>query len=212
MYILAHRGQWKERSEQNTLKAIELAFHNGYGVETDLRDYHGQIIISHDCPERDDLPTLDDLLSLYKAYDMSVPLALNVKSDGLQQQCVRALKKADIQGDGIFFFDMSIPDALVYLKNDLPCFTRYSDEEPVPSFLDRACGVWLDGFATDCTDKDIIFNWLKADLKVCLVSPELHKRNQEKIWSKWRSFLENTGKSVMICTDFPQEADRFFNG
>ena len=52
--IIAHRGLWQDtknpndKSAQNTLKAFERAFEGGFGVETDLRDFAGQIVISHD--------------------------------------------------------------------------------------------------------------------------------------------------------------------
>lgn len=41
MIILSHRGLWNKSSEQNTLEAFNLSFENGFGVETDLRDYGG---------------------------------------------------------------------------------------------------------------------------------------------------------------------------
>jgi len=212
MDILAHRGFWQDISEQNTNSAIEKAFAHGYGVETDLRDRAGEIVISHDCPENEGLLTFDDLLILYKKYGMSLPLALNVKADGLQQKCKSALETHEIDLSNIFFFDMSVPDGLVYLRTGLPCFTRYSDEESEPSFLDRAIGVWVDGFQKDCSDGSVLKRFLEKELTICLVSPELHKRSYEEVWQNWRSMFDKDMKSVMICTDFPHQANEFFNG
>ena len=43
--ILAHRGFWKREGEKNTKVAFERAFDNGFGIETDLRDVKGEIIV-----------------------------------------------------------------------------------------------------------------------------------------------------------------------
>ena len=48
--ILAHRGYWKLEKEKNTLYAFEKAFDKYFGIETDLRDAQGEIVISHDIP------------------------------------------------------------------------------------------------------------------------------------------------------------------
>ena len=48
--ILAHRGFWKKESEKNTQIAFERAFDKGFGIETDLRDIKGEIVISHNMP------------------------------------------------------------------------------------------------------------------------------------------------------------------
>ena len=54
--IIAHRGFWLEKSEQNSLKAFKKAFENGFGVETDVRDFNGELVISHDIATKNALP------------------------------------------------------------------------------------------------------------------------------------------------------------
>ena len=46
--IIAHRGLWKKKRDQNTIKSLVKAIDSGFGVELDLRDYKNDIIISHD--------------------------------------------------------------------------------------------------------------------------------------------------------------------
>ncbi|MDL0110362.1 MULTISPECIES: hypothetical protein [Campylobacter] len=41
--ILAHRGFWREKNEQNSLASLAKAFEMGFGIETDLRDGGGVI-------------------------------------------------------------------------------------------------------------------------------------------------------------------------
>ena len=50
MELLAHRGLWQEPAEKNSRIAFERAFQAGFGVETDLRDHGGTVVISHDPP------------------------------------------------------------------------------------------------------------------------------------------------------------------
>lgn len=83
MKILAHRGFWNTLEEKNSLKALNRAFQNGYGIETDIRDYLGELVISHNIPDSKS-PKLEELLSIYSEEKYDLPLALNVKSDGIQ--------------------------------------------------------------------------------------------------------------------------------
>ena len=50
MKIIAHRGFWKKPEKQNTLGAFYAAIKKGFGIETDVRDYKGKLVISHNVP------------------------------------------------------------------------------------------------------------------------------------------------------------------
>ena len=41
MQILAHRGFWREKEEQNTLASLAKAFEMGFGIEPALSDGGG---------------------------------------------------------------------------------------------------------------------------------------------------------------------------
>ena len=51
MKILAHRGFWADEEEKNTLSAFGKAFDSGFGIETDIRDRNGELVISHNPPD-----------------------------------------------------------------------------------------------------------------------------------------------------------------
>jgi hypothetical protein len=140
------------------------------------------------------------------------PLAINIKADGLQTMLAEALSAYDIRN--YFVFDMSVPDALGYLKADLRTFTRQSEYEREPAFLDRATGVWLDAFHSPWADAGVIRAHLAASRPVALVSPELHRRAYLEDWARWRDLDQRAGGGnlLMICTDFPDEAEQFFHG
>ncbi|MBR5913839.1 MAG: hypothetical protein IKZ58_05715 [Selenomonadaceae bacterium] len=48
MKILCHRGAWSVDVEKNSLSAMKKAVALGYGFESDIRDYRGNLVISHD--------------------------------------------------------------------------------------------------------------------------------------------------------------------
>lgn len=206
MIVLAHRGWWEHAGEKNSLQAFERALRAGYGIETDIRDCMGQLVISHDPPSSADLMTLDDFLALYRQEDSTAPLALNIKADGLQAGVLDSLARHGVAN--YFVFDMAVPDALGYLSRGAPTFTRHSRYESSPSFYGEAKGVWVDCFDGELCSNAAISAHLQAGKTVALVSPELHRKPYEAAWQRWKSL---TDVSMMLCTDFPDKADRYFN-
>src|ERR1700722_7438777 len=101
MLILSHRGYWKQPAEKNQEIALRRSFALGFGAETDVRDRGGTLVISHDPPLGGELP-FEALLDIHPEYDGDLPLALNVKSDGLQPLLVAALERRGLQNH--FFF------------------------------------------------------------------------------------------------------------
>lgn len=200
--IIAHRGYWKTEEEKNTRIAFERAFNCGFGVETDLRDIKGNIVISHNMPVGDEM-TFEELLQLVA--DRNLPLALNIKADGQAEEIKRLLEK--YHHTNYFTFDMSIPEMVVQHKVGLNVFTGLSDIVPTPVLFEQAQGVWLDCFNSDWFGEDEIQNLLNQRKKVCIVSPDLHKREYKHIWEKYKNI-----SGIMVCTDYPQEAKVFFNG
>jgi hypothetical protein len=71
-------------------------------------------------------------------------MAINVKADGLHESVQESLTRYQIPPAQYFLFDMAPPDALGYISRSMPCFTRQSEIEPAPAFIDQASGVWLD--------------------------------------------------------------------
>lgn len=199
--ILAHRGYWKKEEEKNTKEAFKRAFDCGFGIETDLRDIKGEIVISHDMPKGNEM-TFEEVLVLLDGRNL--PLALNIKADGMAFKIKKLLEKYN--HTNYFTFDMSIPEMVVQHKMGLNVFTGISDIVPNPIMYKEAQGVWLDCFYSDWFSKKEIKEILDADKKVCIVSPDLHKREYKGVWAKYKDV-----KDIMLCTDFPDEAKEYFN-
>jgi glycerophosphoryl diester phosphodiesterase len=207
--ILSHRGLWRTPAEKNTAEAFVRSFSQGFGTETDVRDAGGALVISHDPARADALP-LPAFFEIYNRYGAGLPLALNVKADGLAP-----LLRDHIVAHGIrnyFCFDMSVPDARGYLRCGLASFSRQSEEEREPAFYDRVAGVWMDAFDADWVAEGDVARHLAARKRVCIVSPELHRRPHLPFWDALRSFrLDARRGDLLLCTDWPVEAKECFD-
>lgn len=207
MEIISHRGFWEQPNEKNTLKSFEKSFSENFGTETDFRDFKGKLVISHDIADENCMEATR-FFEIYNSYNCKATLALNIKSDGLQKELEILLKKYEIEN--YFVFDMSIPDTLGYLKNQIVFFSRQSEYELSPSLYEKCSGIWLDSFEKQWFDIDLIQNHFKNNKKVALVSPELHKREFKAFWDylKISKLFEN--KNLILCTDLPNHAKQFF--
>lgn len=210
--IIAHRGYWLAEEEKNSALAFERALGAGFGIETDLRDSCGRVVVSHDPPGESSMrfETLLELYSRVTAEACSQPtLALNIKSDGICSWVSQLLNKYKVKN--YFVFDMSVPDSISYLKAGLTTFMRQSEFECHPSFYEECDGVWLDCFLQTWFSKSLITSHVEAQKHVCIVSPELHKRKDfiNEQWMMLRGCRH--GESMSLCTDFPKQARDFFN-
>lgn len=205
---VSHRGFWLRREERNTERAFRRSLAEGLGIETDIRDRDGRVVIAHDIDESASM-SFAAFLDTYAEYPDRPPLALNVKSDGLQDVVAAEVSKRNITN--YFMFDMSVPDLLGYRKRGLRYFTRMSEYEPEGVLLNEASGVWLDQFDGDWVTGETISRLQQAGKQVCIVSPELHGRPVENAWACYREAAGGaTGLDIILCTDFPTRARDYF--
>jgi glycerophosphoryl diester phosphodiesterase len=207
MKILSHRGYWKAEAEKNTEMAFNNSFSLSFGTETDVRDFNGRLVISHDIATGTEIG-FEKFMGLANLHTHSEPLtlALNVKADGLASLIGRAIK--DYKNLDCFVFDMSVPDMRDYLNKGIPAFTRMSEVEQQPAWLDRCEGVWLDGFESEWFANSLIHDLLSIQKRVCIVSPELHRRDHLAFWKRIKPLADEP--LLMLCTDFPEQALKFF--
>ena len=209
--IIAHRGFHSLLTPpppaSNSPEALLKACVHGYGFETDVRDSLNRLVISHD-PADSDSPGFIETLSPLAHFSNNCTFALNIKSDGIAQKL-----KTCLDGLGItnyFAFDMSIPQMVIYRDLGITYFTGQSDIQPVPVLYDNAAGIWADCFYSEgWITHEIILSHIKNRKKICFVSPELHKRGDYRaFWNRIRAW--DDGASLMLCTDYPDEAEKFF--
>ena len=205
MNILCHRGAWNISTEKNSLAAFNNSIKLNCGFESDVRDYCGKLVISHDIADENS-PPMEEVLKLLKDAEDEYCFAINIKADGLTNSLKTLLQKYELKN--YFAFDMSLPQMIEYRKSGLKFFTRQSEFEKVPLLYEDAAGVWLDSFESDdWLTKDLIESHLGNGKKICVVSPELHAREPQQIWEMLK---EIKNPNICLCTDLFLQAKEFF--
>jgi hypothetical protein len=209
--ILAHRGFWETLAETNSSYAIRSALEKGFGVETDVRDFKGRLVISHDPPHSTNDFDLCNLFELVGEINSNARIALNIKSDGLQKKLKEIVVEKHLKMENFFVFDMSIPDTLGYRKMKMPFYSRLSEYETELNLLKTAVGAWVDNFSGDFEQIEYSKKILEMGKRVAFVSPELHRREHLGVWREIKSANLHRSTCFEMCTDFPEEAHKFFS-
>lgn len=187
MIVVAHRINTVEILHQTPER---------FGVELDLRDYDGKIVVQHD-PWKGGESFEDYLRHFHHRF-----LILNVKSEGIEERVLELVTRQGLRD--FFFLDLSFP-ALVKLsrKGERRIAVRFSEHEPVESCFalqGRVSWVWVDCF----TDYPPLGPWrdqLLQNFQLCLVAPELQGRPPlppEKI-----AELRSLYQPAAVCTKYP---------
>ena len=208
MQILAHRGCWKEKVYQNSPTAIRESLENGFGFESDVRDYLGRMVISHNIAD-DSCQDAEEVFKWLEDYEDKYCFAINIKADGLKSVLKDYTERYKISN--YFLFDMSVPQMVEFSEAGLRFFTRQSEYEKSPVMYQQAAGIWIDGFeGTDWITRELLNRHIGSGKEVCLVSPELHGRSDyRQFWGTLRNWDIDDSK-VLLCTDIPDEARIFF--
>jgi hypothetical protein len=199
--IYAHRGVWTTPKEQNSPQSILKASQLGFGVETDFRANNGELIISHD-------PSIGSEADELHSYEFSnLPVALNIKEDGLTEKFSSFLKR--YPNDDSFIFDGSIPEMLKMRNAGLPHALRVSEYEKELPWETKF--IWVDAFHEDWwIDSEFVENLLDKQIPI-FVSPELHGRDKSASWSYLRKLMHSNKGTFGICTDFPIELREYLS-
>lgn len=175
--LLAHRGEWLQYDDQNSLEAIKRAGGNGHGVEIDVwRDsnFREDLKVGHEIGDSNLF--LSEVFQIWEQF-YDLPLALNIKSDGCGSIIKNLLGYHD--QTNYFCFDMSMPELVTYEKLSIKIAYRVSELETfVP---ERHPVVWLDSFWSDwylVLEKEYLSLLLERSW---IVSPSLHKRNPKAV-------------------------------
>lgn len=205
MNILSHRGFWKEPSEQNTLASFATSQTQGYGTETDLRSFAGNLYLSHDpIQSPNQALKFEDLLTLWKARP-ELPLFLNIKEDGLLPFLTPYRKV--LEELRVIFFDMSVPQ-LIQFSKVFPAHmlaTRFSEYEKEPSALELCSWLWVDSFHSDPDLNSLRPFAIDKKMSLAIVSPDLHSRDPKPLWKKLKSDPCFSKEPLFFCTDLPNE-------
>jgi glycerophosphoryl diester phosphodiesterase len=209
--ILAHRGLWAKENEKNSLKAIRNAFNLGFGVEIDLREFDSNLVLSHDFPSVNS-EKIEHIDEVWKLLNSNITVAYNIKEDGLSNLLKQFLDQCNIHNQ--FAFDMSVSESVKYKYLGIETAVRVSEIEPVNlehfATNDGIKKIWLDSFKTDWWIHDLKTLEALRGSQIFIVSPELHGRDPQKVWSQGKSLLAENF-DIYICTDHPVEVAKIWS-
>lgn len=201
MKIISHRGLWKEPSEENSLEAFASSQAAGFGLETDLRSFQGELLLSHDAiTEPSRCVRFEQLIQLWKKTP-HLPLFLNIKEDGLLP--LLHPWREQLLAWPVVFFDMSVPQLVQFSRIYPPSHlaTRYSEYEKNPSGIELCSWLWVDGFQLDPELAALRNLKSKNQVNLALVSPELHSRDPVHFWNQLKLNGFSSDHSSVLCTD-----------
>jgi len=207
MNVISHRINTVE-----DLKDVDFS----YGIEIDVR-YHNNDLILHHNPfsHHENLPEkFEDLLAKY-VNNHKGTMILNVKTEGIELQCVNLMKEYNYRN--WFFLDLSMPYFVAYsnkaISGEIEGFTpdnlavRFSEFEPIEyalSFKDKVKWVWIDCFTKMPLNKENYQILKDANFKLCLAAPELQKHKIERTYEFQKNLQDNSIGLDAVCTKKPE--------
>jgi hypothetical protein len=175
------------------LKNISTSF----GIELDLRDCDGKIILEHDPFNYKNSDEFDDYIKHYQHQT----LILNVKSERIELEALKILKKYNIKK--YFFLDSSFPMIVNLSKsgerNIALRFSEFEGLDTIRNMAGKVNWVWVDCFSKLPINRDIFIELKKLNYKLCLVSPDLLNR-VEDISTYKKYFVSEGIEFDAICT------------
>jgi hypothetical protein len=186
MKFIAHRINTVEE-----LKKIPTE----YGVELDLRDRGERLILQHD-PFKDG----EDFEEYLKHYHHGL-MILNIKSERIEHRVLELVHKYNVRE--YFLLDSSFP--MIFLlsnegeKNIALRFSELEGLDTILSMKGKVKWVWVDCFTKLPIDNKNFQILKEAGFQLCLVSPELQKRESDL--ADYKDYLHREGVLFdAICT------------
>lgn len=164
MLIINHRT--------NTIRELEKT-PPSYGVEVDIRTYNDKLILHHE-------PFVEgeNFEEFLKQYHHAF-LILNIKCEGIEAEVIRLTEKYGIKD--YFLLDVTFPFIIKLINRGFPRIAvRFSELESIDTCLNlkgKVEWVFIDNL-THLPIENNALKILKEYFKICIVSPELLKRDE----------------------------------
>jgi len=181
----------------NELKNVKAE----YGVEIDVRNYAGKLILHHEPFKRGDY--FEDFCA---EFDKSF-LILNIKTEGIEEDVLSKIRKYNIKN--YFLLDVSFPFIIKLIKTgEKKIAVRFSEFESIETVLSlegMVEWVWIDIFNKLPLDKDSFIKLKNAGFKICLVSPEILMRPEEI--ESYKKYLKENNIEIEAVMTSQEYAD-----
>lgn len=172
------------------------------GVEVDIRSKGEELYLAHD-------PFIEgtSLSKFLKLFDHPL-IVLNVKEEGLEERCLDLLKQQGISN--YFFLDQSMPflikRGLAGMKDGACRISEYESLQTVKNLAPFCRWVWVDSFSPEGVDIETLRQIKALDLKICLVSPELHGAHRIKEIEEFVYQIHSSKIEIdAVCTKLPEK-------
>lgn len=176
-----------------------------YGVELDLRDYDGKVVVQHDPWKTGE--SFEEYLESYRHRF----LILNVKCEGIEERVLHAVRKRGIED--YFLLDLSFPALVKVMRTgERRIAVRWSEHEPPEAALALAGKidwVWVDCF-TDYPELTPAGQRLLEHFRTCLVAPELQGR--PPLGAEQARIVAKRYGAAAVCTKTPETWAATVNG
>lgn len=143
------------------------------GIESDIRSEGRRLILHHNPFEKG-----EDFEVFLRHYRHAFAV-FNIKSEGIEREVMRLAEKYRIRD--YFLLDVSPPFIIKYVREGITKlavrYSEYESAETCLNFKGRVEWVFVDNLTHLPVDRPE-FKELKKHFKVCVVSPELLKRDE----------------------------------
>jgi len=184
MLLINHRVNTIEKLKETPQHA---------GVEVDIRAYKDTLILHHD-PFVEGVQ-LEEFLQHYN----HAFIILNVKCEGIEIKSIELMKKYNIHN--YFLLDVSFPFIIKLINQGMSRIAvRYSELESIETCLalkGKVEWVFIDNL-TRLPIENNAFQRLRKHFKLCIVSPELLKRNEIE---KTKKILQDNPVDAVLTDD-----------
>lgn len=167
-----------------------------FGIEIDIRAYNNKLILHHD-------PFIEgeDFEEFLKHYDHAF-LILNIKCEGIEKRVIELVEKQGISD--YFLLDVTPPFIFKLINQGISKIAvRFSEFEDIQTCLNlksKIEWVFIDNL-THLPTENNSFQRLREHFKLCIVSPELLKRDEIE---KTKDILRDNPVDAVL-TDKPLE-------
>ena len=177
----------------NTVSELE-GTPNECGIEIDIRSYSNSLILHHD-----PFHPGEELSSFLDNYNHGLIMA-NIKAEGIEESVIKEFEKRNIEN--YFLFDISFGFSIKLSKQGFKKFalrfSEYEDYNSINLFPGKFDWLFVDSFTTIPLQEKTLKEMKNRDLKISLVSPELHHRESDLFFVKE---LVQLNKIDAILTD-----------
>ncbi len=150
------------------------------GIEFDIRDSAGKLIVTHDAfqTQTSEYQLFSEFLQFCRPDKFYI---VNVKAEGIEELAIQMLEAAEIRR--FFLLDCGIPAIMkLHRKGEKRIAIRYSEVETletVEALKHTATWVWVDCFTKYILRRETAEKMKSWGLNLCLVSPDLQGRPDE---------------------------------